>query len=60
MRRPGWCLGFALACVLGGATSASAIPVLQLYIEGATYDPDDETWVSRTYTADVWGHHPVP
>lgn len=20
---------------------------------------DDRTWVSRTYTADVWGHHPV-
>lgn len=20
---------------------------------------DEETWVSRTYTADIWGHHPV-
>ncbi|MDQ1022040.1 VOC family protein [Streptomyces afghaniensis] len=21
---------------------------------------DESTWVSRTYTADIWGHHPVP
>jgi 3,4-dihydroxy-9,10-secoandrosta-1,3,5(10)-triene-9,17-dione 4,5-dioxygenase len=21
---------------------------------------DEATWVSRTYTADIWGHHPVP
>jgi 3,4-dihydroxy-9,10-secoandrosta-1,3,5(10)-triene-9,17-dione 4,5-dioxygenase len=20
---------------------------------------DDQTWVSRVYTADIWGHHPV-
>jgi hypothetical protein len=19
---------------------------------------DDRSWVSRTYTADIWGHHP--
>jgi hypothetical protein len=54
VRRLRWCLGFALACVLGGATSASAIPVLQLYIEGATYDPDDETWVSNSSSFNLW------
>ena len=28
------------------ALPANAVPLLQLYIEGATYDPVDETWVA--------------
>ncbi len=27
---------------------AAAVPVLQLYVEGATYDPDHESWVFST------------
>jgi hypothetical protein len=37
-------------CVAGmleiAATKASAIPLLQLYVEGGTYDPTTETWVA--------------
>ena len=35
----------ALGVALLSATSASAIPELQLYIEGATFDYSTETWV---------------
>lgn len=36
----------ALALCLGlGASEAQAIPVLQLYLEGGTYDSETETWV---------------
>jgi hypothetical protein len=54
VRRPRWCLGLALAFVLAGATTASAVPVLQLYIEGATYDSGDETWVTTSNSFDLW------
>jgi hypothetical protein len=42
--------GFVMAVVLGAsaARDAAAIPVLQLYIEGATYDAGTETWVSTS------------
>jgi hypothetical protein len=33
-----------LACLM--ATPASAVPDLQIYIEGATYDPVSQTWVT--------------
>jgi len=33
-----------VAGLLVGQTSARAVPVLQLYIEGAEYDADTETW----------------
>lgn len=42
------------ALVLGGVTAASAIPTLQLYIDGASYDPIDETWVSTSRSFDLW------
>jgi hypothetical protein len=42
------------ALVLGGVTPASAIPTLQLYIDGASYDPVDETWVGTSTSFDLW------
>jgi hypothetical protein len=47
--------------VLGGVTAASAIPTLQLYIDGASYDPADETWVGTSNSFDLWvlGMSPV-
>lgn len=54
MRRLRWCFGFALALVLGGVTTASAVPTLQLYIDGATYDPVDETWITSSTSFDLW------
>jgi hypothetical protein len=47
-------VGLALTLLLAGATSSSAIPVLQLYIEGATYDSADETWVSTSNSFNLW------
>jgi hypothetical protein len=55
------CLGFASALVLGGVSTASAIPTLQLYIDGASYDPVDETWIGTSTSFDLWviGMSPV-
>jgi hypothetical protein len=36
------------------ATSAQAIPVLQIYVEGATYDPNTETWVTSQSDFKLW------
>ena len=54
MRRLCGGVGLALTLLLAGATSSSAIPVLQLYIEGATYDSADETWVSTSNSFNLW------
>jgi PEP-CTERM motif len=35
----------AALCLMFGIGTANAIPILQIYIEGATYDEDSETWV---------------
>jgi hypothetical protein len=35
-------------------TSASAVPVLQLYIEGATYDTQEESWYVPSTTFRLW------
>ncbi len=42
-----------LLVALGG-TAAQAIPVLQLYIEGATYDTDSESWVVASNNLRLW------
>lgn len=42
--RMGACLASVVAA-LAVASTASAIPPLQLYIEGATYDSETETWM---------------
>ncbi len=35
----------SLVVAVAGVSKVAAIPTLQLYIEGATYDPNKETWV---------------
>ena len=35
----------AALCLAGGIGTANAVPVLQIYIEGATYDDASETWI---------------
>jgi hypothetical protein len=47
-------LGPLVAVVLWGATAASAVPTLQLYIDGASYDPVSETWVTMDTSFDLW------
>src|SRR3990172_2100855 len=49
-KRRCWLLGMVAFLFFSGlmATSAWAIPALQLYIEGATYDSFTETWVVTT------------
>ncbi len=42
------------AILLAFASSASAIPLLQIYIEGATYDSVSETWVTNSSSFDLW------
>lgn len=50
----------AVVALVFTAQAANAEPVLQLYIEGATYDPVTETWVyvptsgSDTFTLRLW------
>lgn len=44
-------LGLSLVLVAG---SAHAVPVLQIYIEGATYDTETETWVVSDPEFDLW------
>ena len=42
-------------CLVLGASTANAIPILQVYIEGATYDDASETWVvENTGSFRVW------
>lgn len=36
------------------ASSAGAIPVLQIYIEGAVFDPQTETWVTTQSDFKLW------
>jgi hypothetical protein len=36
------------------APAAHALPTLQLYIDGATYDPATETWITEDATFDLW------
>jgi hypothetical protein len=43
-----------LALALLGAAPAQAVPKLQLYIDGATYDTATETWVTTDGTFDLW------
>ncbi len=40
--------------MLGGASAAFAVPTLQLYIDGATYDPVSETWITTSTSFDLW------
>ncbi len=42
------------ATVVCGVDRATALPTLQLYIEGATYDPTNETWVIGNSEFVLW------
>lgn len=39
---------------VGAAQPALAVPTLQLYVEGATYDAGSETWVLSSGTSTIW------
>ena len=44
-----------LVCILMFATSAFAVPNLQLYIPGGTFDNTTETWIAPSAgTFEVW------
>lgn len=45
---------FISLMILGVAVSSWAIPNLQIYIPGATYDADTETWVINSYNYELW------
>ena len=47
-------LGLCAGVLLGGVTAASAVPTLQLYIDGATYDTVSQTWVTTATSFDLW------
>jgi len=49
-------IGFlsALGLLLSMATSSFAIPVLQLYIEGATYDTTTQSWMTGAHSFKLW------
>lgn len=44
----------AIFAVLLSVSTSFAVPLLQLYIEGATYDPGSETWVSSQNPFTLW------
>ena len=44
----------AIAALVLSAGSAQAIPKLQIYIPGATYDTETQTWVINSYDYDLW------
>jgi hypothetical protein len=46
-------LGLTIALALA-AGAAQAIPVLQIYIDGATYDSETQTWVTSLSDFDLW------
>ena len=46
--------GLLVSLAVGFASSAMAIPVLQIYIDGADYDSTTETWITTDSTFDLW------
>jgi len=44
----------AAGLVLGSSLQSMAIPNLQIYIPGATYDTDTETWIINSYDYELW------
>jgi hypothetical protein len=45
---------FAGLAILVAAAGAGAIPALQIYIDGAVYDPNTETWTTTASDFDLW------
>ena len=54
MKRSGLFLGAVALNVLGLVSSAFAIPELQIYIEGATYNSTSETWATSAGSFKLW------
>ena len=46
--------GAGLATLVALAPPAHALPILQMYIEGATYDQDTESWVTNQSNLTLW------
>lgn len=46
--------GLFVVLTTGFAGSATAMPVLQLYIDGADYDTVTKTWITTDSTFDLW------
>ncbi|MDY6971434.1 MAG: choice-of-anchor N protein, partial [Thermodesulfobacteriota bacterium] len=44
----------AIAILSLSLGTAQAIPKLQIYIPGATYDEQTETWIINSYEYDLW------
>ena len=44
MTRTTLCIAPLTICLCFGATRAQAIPILQLYLEGGSYDAQTESW----------------
>lgn len=42
------------ACLLAVGTRAQAIPILQTYVDDATYDSITQTWVSTSSSLTIW------
>jgi len=47
-------IGLALGLLVAMGSAAHAVPALQLYIEGATYDTDSESWVVSSTDFRLW------
>ena len=43
-----------IGILLGFSLESSAVPNLQIYIPGATYDTVTETWVINSYEYELW------
>lgn len=54
MKKIAVCSFFILFLLVNLACSAWAIPHLQIYIPGASYDERTETWVINSYDYDLW------
>ncbi|MFH1678445.1 MAG: choice-of-anchor N protein [Candidatus Omnitrophota bacterium] len=44
----------AVICAAGIATPAFAVPNLQIYIDGGTYDTTSQTWVTSSSNFELW------
>ena len=46
--------GILAVSLLLSASPAIAIPALQIYIEGSSYDASSETWLTTSSTSRLW------
>ncbi|SMC18823.1 PEP-CTERM protein-sorting domain-containing protein [Desulfacinum hydrothermale DSM 13146] len=50
----GWVMWMVFVWLAAAAYPAGAVPSLQIYIRGATYDAATETWVIQSLEYDLW------